>query len=78
MAERKCKLNEDMHKSDCMFNPITFEDIILALHCNEKMLDEKAVQKVVREIMFSRMEDFMYIIKNNMNEIIAEAMKGRN
>lgn len=78
MPDRQWKLNEDMHKNDCIFDPITFEDIILALHCNEKVLDEKAVQKVVREIMFGRMEDFMYILKNNTYEIIAEAMKGRN
>ncbi len=78
MSERKWKLNEDMHKSDCIFDPITFEDIILAAHCNERVIDENAIKRVAREILENRMIDFEYLIENNINEIIAEAKKGRN
>ena len=78
MIERQWKLNEDMHKSDCIFDPITFEDIILAAHCNEKILNENAIKRVAREILESRLQDFEYLIDNNINEIIAEAKKGRN
>lgn len=78
MSERKWKLNEDMHKSDCIFDPITFEDIILAAHCNERVLDANAIKRVAREILESRLQDFEYLIQNNINEIIAEAKKGRN
>ena len=78
MSERKWKLNEDMHKSDCIFDPITFEDIITALHCNEKVLDYKAVNRVAMDIFKSRWQDFMYLLENNTDEIIAEAAKGRN
>ena len=78
MSERKWKLNEDMHKSDCIFDPITFEDIILALHCNERVLDYKAVNRVAMDIFKSRWQDFIYLLENNTDEIIAEAKKGRN
>jgi hypothetical protein len=78
MTERKWKLNEDMHQSDCIFDPITFEDIILGAHCNEKVLNAKAIKRVAKEILESRLEDFEYLIQNNINEIIAEAKKGRN
>lgn len=78
MTEKQWKLNEDMHKSDCIFDPITFEDIILAAHCNARVLDEKAIKRVAREILEGRLEDFEYLIQNNINEIIAEAKKGRN
>ncbi len=78
MTERKWKLNEDIHKSDCIFDPITFEDIILAAHCNERVLDENAIKRVAREILENRMIDFEYLLENNINEIIAEAAKGRN
>ena len=78
MIEKQWKLNEDMHKSDCIFDPIAFEDIILAAQCNERVLDEKAIKRVAREILESRLEDFEYLIQNNINEIIAEAKKGRN
>ena len=77
MSEKQWKLNEDMHKSDCIFDPITFEDIILALHCNERVIDRKAIQRVVSEIMYCRTQDFYYLINNNIDEIIAEAAKGR-
>lgn len=78
MTEKQWKLNEDMHKSDCIFDPITFEDIILAAHCNERMLDENVIKRVAKEILENRMIDFEYILENNINEIIAEAAKGRN
>ena len=77
MTERQCKLGEYMHKSDCIFDPITFDDIILALHCNEKVLNRRAIQNVINDIMDSRMQDFEYLINNNINEIIAESAKGR-
>ena len=78
MTERQWKLNEDMHKSDCIFDPITFEDIILAAHCNERVLDENAIERVAKEILDSRMQDFRFLIGHNISEIIAEAKKGRN
>ena len=78
MQEKQWKLNEDMHKSDCILDPITFEDIILAVHCNEKVLNENAIKRVAKEILESRLQDFEYLLKNNINEIIAEAAKGRN
>lgn len=77
MNNPKWKLGEDMHREDCIFDPITFEQIITALHCNERVIDEHAVLKVVREIMESRVQDFHYLVTNNMQEIIAEAKKGR-
>ena len=78
MQEKQWKLNEDMHQQDCILDPVTFEQVIDALHCNERVIDEIAVQRVVQEILDSRLQDFYYLIDNNINEIIAEAMKGRN
>ena len=78
MNEKQWKLNEDMHQNDCILDPVTFEQVITALHCNERVLDKKAVQRVAREILESRLQDFYYLIENNINEIIAEAAKGRN
>ena len=75
--DKQWKLGEDMHPNDNIFDPITFEQIITALHCNERVIDGDAVLKVVREIMDSRIQDFHYLLGNNMQEIIAEAAKGR-
>jgi hypothetical protein len=78
IMERQWKLNEDMHKSDCVFDPITFEDIILAVHHNAQTPNAKSVEEAVKDILEIRMQDFEYIVANNINEIIAEAKKGRN
>lgn len=78
MIERKWKLNEDMHQQDCILDPVTFQQVIDAVHCNERVIDENAVWGVIREMMDSHMQDFEYLIENNINEIIAEAKKGRN
>ena len=77
MTERQWKLGEDMHQSDTILDPITFEQVITALHCNEKTLDRKAILKVAKEMLDSRLEDFYFLLVNNQNEIIAEAAKGR-
>lgn len=78
MIEKQWKLNEDMHPQDCILDSVTFQQVIDALHCNERVINENAVWGVVREIMDSRLEDLQYLIENNINEIIAEAKKGRN
>lgn len=75
--ERQWKLGEDMHPTDNIFDPITLYDIILAAHCNERILDANAIKKVAKEILENRMIDFEYILENNIDEIIAEAAKGR-
>lgn len=70
-------LGEDIHPNDNIFDPITFEQIIIALRCNEKEINHKAVMKVAREILNSRLQDFHFLLGRNEEEIIAEAMKGR-
>lgn len=75
--DREWKLNKDLSTYDNVFDPITFDDIILALHCNERIIDESAVKKVTKEIMEMRMEDFNFLIKNNVEEIIKLAKVGR-
>ena len=77
MPDRQWKLNEDMHRNDAIFDEITFRDIIDALHSGERVLDEKAVHRVVKDILDGRMQDFKFLIENNISEIIAEAAKGR-
>ncbi len=78
MPDQQWILGEDIHPNDNIFDPITFEQIILALHCNEKEINHKAVMKVAREILNSRLQDFHFLLGRNEEEIIAEAMKGRN
>ena len=68
MYEPKWKLGEDMYEDDTIFNQITFNDIILALHCGERVIDKKAVKRVAKEILEERMTDFENILANNISK----------
>ena len=50
---------------------------IVNICVDERILDENAIKRVAKEIIENRMIDFEYILENNINEIIAEAKKGR-
>lgn len=75
--DRQWKLGEDMHETDNILDGITFDDVILALHSGERVIDEKAVRRVVQEILESQMQDFEHILNKNMSEIIKRAKRGR-
>ena len=67
------KLGKDMLTSDTILDPITFDDLILALKCNYAYIGETAVRTQMKEILDQRLEDVKYLIENNIDEIIALA-----
>ena len=59
-----------------MLDGFTFEDVILALHtCST--IDTDAAVRVVKDIISQRLQDLEYLFDNNIDIILAEAMKGR-
>lgn len=75
--ERKWKLGDDLDRSDSLLDGITFDDLILAVHCNCRVITPEAVRKEFEDFLELRMIDTRYLLESNMNEIIAEAKKGR-
>ena len=75
--ERRWKLGDDVCKQDNLLDGITFDDIILAVHCNCKEITPEAVRKEFKEFLEMRMTDTEFLLENNIAEIIAEAKKGR-
>lgn len=67
------KLGKDMIPSDTILDPVTFDDLILALKCNFEHINEQAVTYQIGEILQQRLEDVKYLIENNIDEIIALA-----
>lgn len=67
------KLGEDMIPSDTILDPVTFDDLILALKCNCEHITPDAVIVQATEIINQRLEDWKYLIENNIDEIIALA-----
>lgn len=77
MPERKWKLGEDLSTSDNLLDPVTFDDLILAVHCNCRLITPDEVVKTMREMLEQRLQDTRFLIKNNMEAIMDEARKGR-
>ena len=71
------KLGDDVSRYDSLLNSITFDDIILAVHRNCKEITPEAVRKEFKDFLEMRMTDAEYLLDNNIDEIIAEARKGR-
>lgn len=67
------KLGKDMIPSDTILDPVTFDDLILALKCNCEHITPDAVIVQATEIVNQRLEDWKYLIENNIDEIIALA-----
>ena len=67
--DRAWKLGEDLIPSDNILDGFTFDDIIISVRCNCSVVDRKAVLKTAREILEQRMEDYNYLLMNNLDEI---------
>lgn len=64
------KLGKDMIPSDTILDPVTFDDLILALKCNCERITPDAVIIQATEIVNQRLEDWKYLIENNIDEIM--------
>ena len=73
--DRAWKLGDDLITSDNILDGFAFDDIILAVRCNCSTIDVAAVLRTAREIMDQRLEDYYFILNNNVKEIIAEVKR---
>lgn len=75
--EKKWKLGDDLDRYDDLLYGFTFDDLILAVHCNCRKITPEAVLREAREILDIRMQDYRFLLENNLDAIIEEAKKGR-
>lgn len=68
--DRAWKLGEDLIPSDNILDGFTFDDIILAVRCNFRTVDRAAVLKTAREYLEMRMEDYNFLLRNNLDQIV--------
>lgn len=77
MPEREWKLGEDLVTSDNLLDGLTFDDLILAVHCNCRAITPSAVLTELKDMIEGRYQDMMCLLKKNMDAIMTEARKGR-
>lgn len=74
--DRNWKLGDDLSTHDSLLDGLTLDDLILALH-HTSTVNPATAKKCLQEMLEGRLEDMWFIFENNVDEIIAEAMKGR-
>lgn len=75
--EREWKLGADLFSEDSLLDGLTFDDLILAVHCNCRTVTPAGVRKQLQEMLAGRLQDMNYLLENNMDAIMASAMEGR-
>ena len=75
--ERSWKIGEDLFTTDNLLDPITFDDLILALHCNCENIDGTAAWMQLYAIVNDRLDDMWELFNRNRDEIIRLAKVGR-
>ena len=66
-------LNEGVQQKDDIIRGITFEDVIIAVQSNEKVIDKNSVMKVYNEMLKTNLEEAKSELNKNMNWIIKQA-----
>lgn len=77
MDERKWILGDDLRPEDNLMDGITFDEIILTVHCNCRNITRETVSREVNELVSMRMDDMRELLMRNIDIIMAEAKKGR-
>ncbi len=75
--EREWLLGEDLALEDNLLDQISFQDLVLQVHCNCREITSAAVKNELRELLESRLYDMWDLFGRNIDQIVAEAMKGR-
>lgn len=75
--DREWKLGVDLSTCDNLLDGITFDDLILAVHCNCREINRMAVHQQFSEILAQRRQDMVHLLERNIETIMAEARKGR-
>ncbi len=75
MGDKKWRLGEDLFTSDSLLDGLTFDDIILMVHCNVPpgAMTPERVRKELRECLNGRLEDMWFLLEKNMDKVIEYA-----
>lgn len=73
--ERQWKLGEDMSFYDEIGGGVTFDDVITSVQCNCREITPEAVVKEALACKRMRQEDFWFLLRRNIEEIIAEVKR---
>jgi hypothetical protein len=62
---------------DFVLDPVSYRELIVTLHCNERVIDARSVRKVFKEIMQHRILEVEDRLARNIPSIIDEVKSMR-
>ena len=65
MPESKFELGVDLIPSDSLLDGLTFDDLILAVHCNCREVTRAAVHAELSRMLAIRKQDMSYLLEKN-------------
>lgn len=72
IPERQWKLGEDLSTRDSLLDGVTFDELILQIHCNipKDKITPECVRDQLHELLEGRMDDMWFLVWKNMDKII--------
>lgn len=77
MDVRSWTLGDDLRPEDNLMDGITFDEIILTVHCNCRNITQETVIREVNDLVSMRLDDMRELLMRNIDIIMSEAKKGR-
>lgn len=70
--EREWRLGEDLSTYDNLLDGVTFDDLILQMHCNvpKENMTPNCVRAQLHELLDGRLDDMWFLVEKNMDKII--------
>lgn len=78
MNERNWILGDDLRPEDNLMDGITFDEIILTIHCNCRNITRETVIREINDLVSMRLDDMRELLMRNIDIIMSEAKKGRS
>lgn len=71
--EKEFLLGNDLRTYDSLLDGITFDDLILLLHCNlrKDSIHPGTVKAWLQDLIRKHLEDTWYLVERNMDKIIS-------
>ena len=67
------RLGEGMFTSDSLLDGLTFDDLILCVHCNvrkDQITPDAVKRELIESILPGRIQDMWFLVEKNMDKII--------
>jgi len=68
-------LDDDFHNEDSLLDGLRYKDLLVAVVCNEPVINEATVMKNFEDMKERILEDAEFLLEKNMKEIIKRAKK---